>query len=419
MNTKNETTTAALRYMQNTKTMLTSPEAVERLAMVAAGHLSPQRMLRLVAVAAMKTPKLYDVHPLSMLGALMSAASLGLEPNTPNGHCFLIPFENRRQNRVDVELVLGYKGMIQLDLNSGIVQSIRSNIHYSDDELWDWEEGSNAQLRHRPGAQEGEMLHAYAIAKGRNDYEAWVVLPWSHVLKVRNGSSNWKSAVQYGKTASNPWFTSPGAMGKKTAIRNLVNMLPKASEMILMATDLEAGRGHDFAKLALNPEMAQDGAYINADIEEAEAQAEDARRDEPDPAPAQKPARRAKTEPKKPEPDPHLEPEPERKREEQPEQKAQATPEQAAHEPDAAEPSRDTGGGASEQDYSQHPVYQEIMMVLADGIPVETIRVGMDASISALKMTDPGAHRAIEALLEQADSVSVQTDDGDDGFEEA
>lgn len=417
MNTKTETTTAALRYMQNTKTMLTSPEAIERLSMVAAGHLSPQRMLRLVAVAAMKTPKLYDVHPLSMLGALMSAASLGLEPNTPNGHCFLIPFENRRQNRVDVELVIGYKGMIQLALNSGIVQSIRANIHYSDDEFWDWEEGSNAQLRHRPGAQEGEMLHAYAIAKGRNDYEAWVVLPWSHVLKVRNGSSNWKSAVQYNKTASNPWSTSPAAMAKKTAIRNLFNMLPKASEMILMATDLEAGRGHDFAKLALNPEMAQDGSYISADIEEAEAQAEDARRDEPDPAPAQKPAaRRAKTEPKKPEPDPHLEPEPEQKREEQPEQKAQATPEQAAR-ADAAGPSRDTGGVAAEQDYSQHPVYQEVQMVLADGIPVDTIRVGMDAAISALKMTDPGAYRAVEELLEQADSVSVQTDD--DGFEEA
>lgn len=414
MNAKNETTTAALRYMQNTKTMLTSPEAIERLSMVAAGHLSPQRMLRLVAVAAMKTPKLYDVHPLSMLGALMSAASLGLEPNTPNGHCFLIPFENRRQNRVDVELVIGYKGMIQLALNSGIVQSIRANIHYSDDEFWDWEEGSNAQLRHRPGAQEGEMLHAYAIAKGRNDYEAWVVLPWSHILKVRNGSSNWKSAVQYNKTASNPWSTSPAAMAKKTAIRNLFNMLPKASEMILMATDLEAGRGHDFAKLALNPEMAQDGSYISADIEEAEAQAEDARRDEPDPAPAQKPARRAKADMTKA----YADPSPERKREEQPEQKAQATPEQSAR-ADAAEPSRDTGGGAGEQDYSQHPVYQEILMVLADGIPVETIRVGMDASISALKMTDPGAHRAIEALLEQADSVSVQTDDGDDGFEEA
>ena len=262
------------------------------------------------------------------------------------------------------------------------------------------------------------MKHAYAVAEGPNGFRAASVMPWAQVLKIRNNSSNWKSAVQYNKTASNPWHTAPAAMGKKTAIRNLFIMLPKASEMLLNAMDIDGGRGHAFAKLALNPEMAQDGGYIGGDEADVEAQAGDEPEREKEAAPkpvsrtrAAKPATEAKkaVEDKRAvEPDPAQEPE------------AQKPKPEPVKEPPPAEDEIATeddgpGANASEVDYSDHPVYQEVQMVIADGIPSGTIRVGMAAALNALKMTDPGAHAAIERLLDEADAAS-----GDDGdFSEA
>lgn len=398
MNTmQNESTTSALRSMQNTKSMLTSPEAVERLSMVAASHMNPQRMLRVVAVAAMKTPKLYDVHPLSMLGALMSAASLGLEPNSPLGHCFLIPFENRRAGRMDVELVLGYKGMIQLALNSGLVSSIRANIHYDDDEAWEWDEGAEASLRHRPGAQEGAKLHAYAAAKGPNGFSAWMVYPWSRVLKIRDGSANWKSAVQYNKTASSPWKTAEDAMARKTMIRALFNMLPKSSEILTTGMDVDGNRGAEFGRLALNPDMAQSGEYImpnGADIDHDDEP--EAERPKEEATPRRRAAAKRDAATEKPA-DPAPKPEPVAEVEVKTAQEAETDPAQDA----GAEAAVDADDPAT-VDASGHPVYQEVEMILAEGVNPATIRMGMEQQFAMLAMAEPEVMTAINKLLDSA-----------------
>ena len=61
------------------------------LAMALPKHVSADRMLRTVTTALRTTPKLADCTPLSFLGAVMSCASLGLEPNNPLQHAWLIP----------------------------------------------------------------------------------------------------------------------------------------------------------------------------------------------------------------------------------------------------------------------------------------------------------------------------------------
>jgi recombination protein RecT len=230
-----------LRQVQNVKDLLISKQAGQQLAAVAARHMNPERMMRVVANAIRTTPKLQQCEPISFLGALMQCASLGLEPNTILGHAYLIPFDKtvdrgteKERKITEVQLVVGYKGLIDLARRSGHITSIHAGIHYSDDGLtgglWEYEEGTEAKLRHRNGDMAGKKLHAYAIAKFKDGGHAYVVLPWAHVMKIRDGSQGYQTAKRYNKLKDTPWVAHEDAMAKKTAIRALAKYLPLSVE---------------------------------------------------------------------------------------------------------------------------------------------------------------------------------------------
>lgn len=275
-----------LTQVTSVKELLWNEQAKAQLQQVAAAHMKPERMMRLMANAMRTTPKLAECDPMSLLGGLMTCAGLGLEPNTIMGHAYLIPFKNNRKKITEVQLVVGYKGLIDLARRSGHITSISANVHYSDDEVWEYEEGTEARLRHVPGAQEGDKLHAYAIAKFRDGGHAYVVLPWSKVIKTRDGSQGWQTAVKFGSTAKSPWHTHEDEMAKKTAIRALAKYLPLSVEF-RDAITVDGGQA-DFAAFAMNPTQELDvspeddeaGQTIDAAAVEAESDASDVTPDE-------------------------------------------------------------------------------------------------------------------------------------------
>ena len=57
--------------------------------------ITPERFTRMALSALNTTPKLQECTQMSFLAALMNAAQLGLEPNTPLGQAYLIPFNNK------------------------------------------------------------------------------------------------------------------------------------------------------------------------------------------------------------------------------------------------------------------------------------------------------------------------------------
>jgi recombination protein RecT len=314
--------TKPLTQVTNVKELLWNDAAKTQLQQVAAAHMKPERMMRLMANAIRTTPKLGDCDPMSLLGGLMTCAGLGLEPNTIMGHAYLIPFRNNRKNITEVQLVVGYKGLIDLARRSGHITSISANIHYSDDEVWEYEEGTEARLRHIPGAQEGDRRHAYAIAKFRDGGHAYVVLPWAKVMKIRDGSQGWQTAVKFGATDRNPWKSHEDEMAKKTAIRALAKYLPLSVEF-RDALTVDGGKA-DFAAFAINPADQldatpddEDGRTIDGEATDLDAdqdedqggdqKANDAKAEE-EPTPVQKQAKPAAAEQK---PQPEKKPDPE------------------------------------------------------------------------------------------------------------
>ena len=265
--------TKPLTQVTNVKELLWNDAAKTQLQQVAAAHMKPERMMRLMANAIRTTPKLGECDPMSLLGGLMTCAGLGLEPNTIMGHAYLIPFRNNRKNITEVQLVVGYKGLIDLARRSGHITSISANIHYSDDEVWEYEEGTEARLRHIPGAQEGDKRHAYAIAKFRNGGHAYVVLPWAKVMKIRNGSLGWQTAVKFNATDRNPWKSHEDEMAKKTAIRALAKYLPLSVEF-RDALTVDGGKA-DFAAFAMNPADQLDATPDDEDNRTIDGEATD------------------------------------------------------------------------------------------------------------------------------------------------
>ena len=74
--------------------------------------IPPERFTRMALSAINNTPKLAECTQMSFLAALMNAAQLGLEPNTPLGQAYLIPYQNK--GVLECQFQLGYKGLLNL-----------------------------------------------------------------------------------------------------------------------------------------------------------------------------------------------------------------------------------------------------------------------------------------------------------------
>jgi len=310
---------------------MSAPAVMDRIKSVIPTHLNAERMMRTVALAAYKNPKLREVHMMSLLGSVMTLASLGLEPNTPLGHAYLIPFDKKKYDRAtkswvvertDVNVVIGYAGLIDLARRTGSLVSINAKIVYAGDE-WSFEYGSNQHLRHRPvGLTEGRKpTHAYAFAK-LVDGEAFEVLPYEEALSFRRYSQSYTNAAKdlnaSGKdawkakaAAETPWIKHEREMVQKTMVRRLSNWLPKSINFAsAMKVDQLADAGRvDYAALAeASPDEAR-GMLESGAIPETDPPA-DAGNDAPETRPEQssKKAAGKKKEPapsqdeKKPEP---------------------------------------------------------------------------------------------------------------------
>lgn len=249
-----------LRQVSSVRELLVNRQAQSQLASVAAKHMSPERMMRVVANAIRTTPKLQECDPVSFLGALMHCASMGLEPNTPLGHAYLIPFENKRKQITEVQVVIGYKGFIDMARRSGQLASIHGDVVYSDDELWSHEYGSNQHLRHIPGPRKGERLGAYCFVKlrvGESMAEGHRFMTMDEIIRHRDQySQGWKTAKRFGKTQDSPWNeANPAfeAMAIKTAVRALANRgeMPLSIEFLAALETDDAPA--DYRAFAMDP----------------------------------------------------------------------------------------------------------------------------------------------------------------------
>lgn len=194
------------------------------IASVLPKHMTPDRLMKVALGAIRNTPALQECTTASLFGALVQSASLGLEPNTVLGHAYLVPFWNNKQNRRDVQLIIGYRGLIDLARRSGQIVSIAAHAVRERDEFT-LDLGTESKIIHRPNLIEerGDIVAFYAVAHLKDGGVAFDAMSVSDVVRVAKGTQS--------KGQSGPWKDHFEEMGRKTVIRRLAKYLPLSIEL--------------------------------------------------------------------------------------------------------------------------------------------------------------------------------------------
>lgn len=184
--------------------------------------MDADRFARVLITECKANPSLMKAEPVSLMAAVMKAAALGLEPG-PLGHCYLVPFKNSRTGKTEVQLILGYKGIIDLARRSGQVSELYAEVVYEGDDFT-YELGLHRTLTHKrtPTSNRAHVMYAYAIAKYRDGGFDFRVLDEMEIDGRRSRSMSAKSG---------PWVTDYDAMARKTAVRALSPYLPLTIEV--------------------------------------------------------------------------------------------------------------------------------------------------------------------------------------------
>lgn len=203
----------------------------ETLKALLPAHMTPERMMKIALGALRTTPKLMDCTIESLFGAVVVCAQMGLEPNTPQGHIYLIPFGNSRKQTTEVQIVVGYKGLIDLARRSGQIESLSARVVHERD-VFDIDYGTSDCITHKPflAGERGRITGFYAVAKLKGGGVQFEFMSAAEVNAVRDASQGYKTAKRF-NNQNTPWITNYEEMGKKTVIRRLAKYLPMSIEL--------------------------------------------------------------------------------------------------------------------------------------------------------------------------------------------
>ena len=196
-----------------------------------------ERFVRICLTAVRKDPKLMQCTQQSFAAALMICAQLDLEPNTPQGLAYLIPYRNNKSGVIEAQFQIGYKGLLQLAYRSGMVQSFNADVVYRAEVeagLFEYHKGICPSIRHDSDLLNAELRKGEIVAA----YAACTLIGGQPLLRVidRQDVVNAKKASASARYSSSPWVTHEASMWMKTAIKRLAAWMPQ-TEMLALAVD--------------------------------------------------------------------------------------------------------------------------------------------------------------------------------------
>ena len=186
-------------------------------------HIPPERFTRLaLTILRSKDSQGRDLFracsPESFLGALMTCAQLGLEPNTPAGEAYLIPYGNV------ATFVPGYRGLAKLAWNSGAVQEMYAELVHEKD-VFTFRKGLHRDLIHEPfmGEDAGKVVGAYAVVKMKDGGVAFDYWTIEQIHAHQRAHSQARSSKAPADLA--------GWMDRKTVLKQVLKLVPSSSNL--------------------------------------------------------------------------------------------------------------------------------------------------------------------------------------------
>jgi len=221
------------------------------LGMALPKHMDADRMARLALTTIRRNRDLLNCTPESLGGAILEAASLGLEIDS-RGLAYLVPYKN------EATLIPGYKGLMQLAYRSGQVANIYADVVFKKEV-----EAGNVQItlgdarsiRHdfdiirsadlRLESKDNQPVLAYAVAVFHDGHRHFEFVTEPEVNKRKGASKAAERGFLWNKWVEEAW--------KKTAIRKLckyMNLSPEMQRAVVLdeQADAEARQTFDMAE---------------------------------------------------------------------------------------------------------------------------------------------------------------------------
>lgn len=190
--------------------------------------ITPERFVRMCQNALSVNPKLLNCTETSFIGAMMNAASLGLEPNSPLGQAYLIPRKNGKTGNLECNFQIGYKGLIALAYRSGEVATCSAHEVYEND-FFEYELGLNPRLEHRPAMNNRGNIYAYyAVWKGKNGGFDFAVMSKEDVL---NHAKQYSQSKNKRGELTGAWASNFDGMARKTVLLQALRYAPLSTEL--------------------------------------------------------------------------------------------------------------------------------------------------------------------------------------------
>lgn len=247
------TTGSGVKHYTSIMDAFQDPNQKEQIAAALPRSMDVDRFARICVTVVRNNPTLGQCTVVSLLGACMQAAQLGLEPGIL-GQSYLVPFWNSREGAHDVQFIIGYQGYVELFHRSGKVDDIVAREVCANDE-WEFAYGLTDHMRHVPAKKErGEPEVYYGLAR---------LTSGGHNLHVMNLEEIDERRDRSRARDSGPWQTDKIPMSRKTVIRAMAPFLPKSA---LVAAALAADESISYS---ITPDMATEVAaqpYIEGDV---------------------------------------------------------------------------------------------------------------------------------------------------------
>lgn len=229
------------------------------------------RFVTAITSAVSTNPALQNCDAQTIVSAGLLGETLNLSPSPQLGQYYLVPFNDRRNNRTTAQFQLGYRGMLQLAQRSGEYKRINA-MAVKEGELLHYDPfNDEIELQYIEDEEQREGLPTigyFAMFEYHNGFRK--VLYWSrakmeaHALKYSQGYR--------AKKGFTFWEKDFDAMGVKTMLRQLISKWGVMSLEMQRAYEADGGVISASGEIDYvdNPEMQESPVFEAQAAEVAE-----------------------------------------------------------------------------------------------------------------------------------------------------
>lgn len=214
----------------------------ESIAAALPRHVTPERLIKTMLVAANRNPALLECTQASILETINRAAELGLDLSGTLGEAYPVPFNNKvkvpngnggttEKWVKQCQLIIGYRGLEKLAWQSGEVKMIDAEVVYENDHF-KFKKGFEPVLEFEPciNGDRGQMVGAYACIITKDGGKMARFMPKSDIDKIRAGAQSKDSPA---------WRNHYDEMARKTALRRVMKDAPLSTEKLTRAMEID------------------------------------------------------------------------------------------------------------------------------------------------------------------------------------